>query len=146
MCFNYILWGISHLYSLSKIKPTIFDFSEISDVSEKMNNGSIEPTEHLYQNTPRCFLCKSTLHLAYRCLMAKLIRDEQMPIPLNFCLIHCEKFTKSCKNHLCGIHETSKGKLVSLTCKHKDKHFLLCRKLPCYLISERYFQRYIKKS
>ena len=118
----------------------------ISDVSEKMNNGSIETTENLYKNKPTCFLCKSKLHLAYRCSMAKLIRDEQMPIPLNFCIIHCERFTESCKNNLCGIHETSKGKLISLTCKHKNKHFLLCRKLPCHLISERYFQRYIKKS
>ena len=118
----------------------------ISDVSEKMNNGNNEKAEDLCKNKPTCFLCKSKLHLAYRCSMAKLIRDEQMPIPSNFCIIHCERFTENCKNNLCGIHETSKGKLISLTCRHENRHFLLCRKLPCHLISEKYFQRYLKKS
>ena len=146
MCLNHKLWGVSHLYSLSKIKPTILYFSMISDVSEKMNNDSIETTENLYKNRPTCFLCKSKLHLAYRCPMAKLIRDEQMPIPSNFCLIHCEKLSENCKYNICGLHETSKGKLISLTCKHKNRHFLLCSKMPCYLTSERCFQRYLKKS
>ena len=120
----------------------------ISDVSEKMNHGNNEKgkAEGLCKNKPTCFLCKSNLHLAYRCSMAKLIRDEQMPIPSNFCIIHCEKFSENCKNNLCGLHKTSKGKLISLTCKHENRHFLLCRKMPCYLISERCFQRYLKKS
>ena len=119
-----------------------------SDVSEIMNHGNNEKgkAEGLLKNKPRCFLCKSNLHFAYRCSMAKLIRDEQMPIPSNFCMIHCEKLSEKCKNNLCGLHETSKGKLISLTCKHKNRHFLLCSKMPCYLTSERCFQRYLKKS
>ena len=120
----------------------------ISDVSEKMNNGNNEKgkAEGLCKNKPTCFFCKSKLHLAYRCSRAKLIRDGQMSIPSNFCIIHCEKFTENCKNNLCGIHETSKGKLISVTCRHENRHFLLCRKLPCHLISEKYFQRYFKRS
>ena len=120
----------------------------ISDVSEIMKHGNNEKgkAEGLFKNKPTCFLCKSNLHLAYRSPMAKLIKDEKMPIPSNFCMIHCEKLSEKCKNNLCGLHETSKGKLISLTCKHKNRHFLLCSKMPCYLTSERCFQRYLKKS
>ena len=113
-----------------------------------MNHGNNEKVkaEGLFKDKPTCFLCKSNLHFAYRCSMAKLIRDEKMPIPSEFCMIHCEKFSEKCKNNLCGLYETPKGKLIFLTCKHKNRHFLLCNRMPCHLISERYFQRYLKKS
>ena len=120
----------------------------ISDVSEIMKHGNNEKgkAEGLFKNKPTCFLCKSNLHFAYRCSMAKLIRDEKMPIPSKFCMVHCERFSEKCKDNLCGLYETPKGKLISLTCKHKNRHFLLCSRMPCHLISERYFQRYLKKS
>ena len=105
---------------------------------------SVVKAESLFKAT--CFLCNSRLHLAYRCPMTKLIRDKEIPIPSGFCMVHCERFSEKCKDNLCGLSETSKGKIIVLTCRHKNRHFLHCNRMPCHSISERYFQRYLKKS
>ena len=102
--------------------------------------------ESLFKARPTCFLCNSRLHLAYRCPMTKLIRDKEIPIPSGFCMVHCERFSEKCKDNLCGLFETPKGKVIVLTCRHKDRHFLLCNKIPCSLISEKYYQKYLNKS
>ena len=110
------------------------------------NNEKAVKAESLFKDKPICFLCKSHLHLAYRCPMTKLIRDKEIPIPSGFCMIHCERFSEKCKDNLCGLFETPKGKMIVLTCRHNDRHFLLCNRMPCHSISEKYYQRHLNKS
>ena len=50
----------------------------------------------LFKANPTCFLCNSRLHLAYRCPMTRLIRDKNIQIPLEFCIVHCEKISEKC--------------------------------------------------
>ena len=116
------------------------------NIMNPSNNETAVKAKGLFKDKPTCFLCKSHLHLAYRCPMTKLIRDEKIPIPSGFCMVHCERFSEKCKDNLCGLSETPKGKVIFLTFRHKNRHFLLCNRMPCQSISEKYFQRYLQKS
>ena len=58
--------------------------------------------ESLFKDKPTCFLCNSRLHLAYRCPITKLIRDNKIPIPLGFCIVHCEKISEKCSKKIGG--------------------------------------------
>ena len=120
-------------------------FQRIMNPSNNEKDSAVK-AKSLFKANPTCFLCNSRLHLAYRCPMTKLIRDKEIQIPLEFCIVHCEKVSEKCRDKLCGLFKTPKGKVIDLTCKHKDRHFLLCNKMPCYSISEKYYQKYLNKS
>ena len=125
-------------------------FQRIMNPSSQIPNNekdlSVVKAKSLFKANPTCFLCNSRLHLAYRCPMTKLIRDKEIQIPLEFCIVHCEKISEKCRDKRCGLFKTPKGKMIDLMCKHKDRHFLLCNKMPCYSISEKYYQKYLNKS
>ena len=87
-----------------------------------------------------CLLCSSRFDSTHRCYLTKLIRDKEIPMPLKFCPIHCGRASEPCKNGGCGIFKTQQGKLIDLRCQHKDVHFLLCDKNPCYKISDKYYK------
>ena len=120
-------------------------FQRIMNPSNNEKDSAVK-AESLFKDKPTCFLCNSRLHLAYRCPMTKLIRDKEVPIPSGFCMVHCEEFSERCKDNLCGLVKTPKGKVIVLTCRHNDRHFLLCNRMPCHSISEKYYQRRLNKS
>ena len=120
-------------------------FQRIMNPSNNEKDSAVK-AESLFKDKPTCFLCNSRLHLAYRCPMTKLIRDNKIPIPLGFCIVHCEKISDKCRDKLCGMFTTPKKKVIDLTCRHKDRHFMLCNRMPCHSISEKYYQKYLNKS
>ena len=93
----------------------------------------------LKANIP-CLLCNSCSHPTHRCSLTKSIKNKEIQVPLNFCQIHCGRLSELCKNGNCGLSKIKRGKSIDLTCKHKNIHFLLCDKLPCHTISEKYWK------
>ena len=113
-----------------------------SQIPNNEKASSLVKAKSLFKANPTCFLCNSRLHPAYRCPITRLIRDNNIQIPLEFCPIHCDKISEKCRDKSCGLFKTPKGKVIDLRCQHKDRHFLLCNKMPCYSISEKYYQKY----
>ena len=113
-----------------------------SQIPNNEKASSLVKAKSLFKANPTCFLCDSHLHPAYRCLITRLIRDKSIQIPLELCPIHCDKISEKCRDKSCGLFKTPKGKVIDLRCQHKDRHFLLCNKMPCYSISEKYYQKY----
>ena len=117
-----------------------------SQIPNNEKASSLVKAKSLFKANLTCFLCNSRLHPAYRCPITRLIRDKNIQIPLEFCPIHCDKISETCRDKSCGLFKTPKGKVIDLRCQHKDRHFLLCNKMPCYSISEKYYQKYLNKS
>ena len=113
-----------------------------SQIPNNEKASSLVKVKSLFKENLTCFLCNSRLHLAYRCPMTRLIRDKNIEVPLEFCIIHCDKISEKCRDKNCGLFKTPKGKVIDLRCQHKDRHFLVCNKMPCYSISEKYYQKY----
>ena len=120
--------------------------SSSSQIPNNEKASSLLKAKSLLKANTTCFLCSSRLHPTYRCSITRLIRDKNMQIPLEFCPIHCDKISETCRDGSCGLFKTPKGKVIDLRCHHKDMHFLLCNKMPCYTISENYHKRKIIKS
>ena len=120
--------------------------SPSSQIPNNEKASGLLKAEGLPKANTICFLCSSRLHPTNRCSITRLIRDKNIQIPLNFCTIHCDKISETCRDKSCGLFKKPQGKLIDLRCHHQDMHFLLCNKIPCYTISENYHKKYHKSN